>query len=98
MSKPRILVLPGSTRAGSVNVKLAGVIVKTLAELGADVTWLSLSDYEMPIYGGDLEKERAFPKTRSSWAVTLSKATLPCWCLRNITVPYRPFSRMLWTG
>lgn len=62
MSKPKILVLPGSTRAGSVNVKLAGVVVKALLELGADVTWISLADYEMPIYDGDLENEKGVPQ------------------------------------
>jgi len=42
MPTPKILVLPGSTRAGSHNVRLAALAVKELTLLDADVTRISL--------------------------------------------------------
>lgn len=61
MTQPSIIVVPGSTRSGSWNVKLAGTITKQIAISGTEVTRISLSDYEMPIYNGDLEKDRGVP-------------------------------------
>ena len=62
MSMPKILVMPGSTRTGSHNVKLAALATKELTLIDADVTRISLADYEMPIYNGDLEKEEGIPE------------------------------------
>ncbi len=61
MPTPNILVIPGSTRAGSWNVRLAGAITKSLAEKGAVAQRISLSDYDMPIYNGDLEEQEGPP-------------------------------------
>lgn len=58
MATPKILVLPGSTRSGSHNVKLAALAVKELAMIDIDVTRISLADYPLPIYESELEKER----------------------------------------
>jgi chromate reductase len=55
MSAPKILVLPGSSRSGSHNVKLAALAAKELTLIDADVTRISLQDYPLPIYDGDLE-------------------------------------------
>ena len=55
MATPKILVLPGSTRSGSHNVKLAALAVKELATIDIDVTRISLADYPLPIYEGELE-------------------------------------------
>jgi chromate reductase, NAD(P)H dehydrogenase (quinone) len=56
MSSPKILVIPGSLRTGSFNVKLAALATKELALADADVTRISLADYPLPIYDGDLAK------------------------------------------
>jgi NAD(P)H-dependent FMN reductase len=56
MSSPRILVIPGSLRTGSFNVKLAALATKELALADADVTRISLADYPLPIYDADLAK------------------------------------------
>jgi chromate reductase len=56
MSSPKILVLPGSLRTGSYNVKLAALATKELALADADVTRISLADYPLPIYDADLAK------------------------------------------
>ena len=61
MSTAKIIVIPGSSRAGSINTKLAGTITKALAERSADVTRISLGDYELPLYNGDVEASEGVP-------------------------------------
>jgi len=61
MTISKIAVLSGSARAGSWNTKLGGVITKTLMEKGADVTRLSLADYDLPLYNGDIEADKGVP-------------------------------------
>ncbi|TAH67110.1 MAG: NAD(P)H-dependent oxidoreductase [Rhodopseudomonas palustris] len=62
MSAVKILVIPGSLRTGSLNIKLAQVAIAALARAGADVTELSLADYPLPIYDGDLEARSGVPE------------------------------------
>ena len=61
MAIPKILVLPGSTRPGSHNVKLAALAVKELATIDIDVTRVSLADYPLPLFDGELESEAGPP-------------------------------------
>jgi len=58
----KILVIPGSLRTGSLNAKLAAVAVDGLARLDVDVTRISLGDFPLPIYDGDLESASGVPK------------------------------------
>lgn len=53
MAVPRILVVPGSLRESSPNVRLAALAAKQLTLADADVTRLSLADYPLPIYDAD---------------------------------------------
>ncbi|MET0632506.1 MAG: NAD(P)H-dependent oxidoreductase [Xanthobacteraceae bacterium] len=53
MSNPKILVIPGSLRAKSHNVRLAALATKELTLADADVTRISLADYPLPIYDAD---------------------------------------------
>ena len=62
MSALKILVIPGSVRSGSLNAKLAAVAVHALAKEGAEVTRISLSDFPLPIYDGDLQAKSGVPK------------------------------------
>jgi chromate reductase len=62
MSALNILVIPGSLRAGSRNAKLAAVAVDELARAQVNVTRLSLADFPLPIYDGDLENKSGAPK------------------------------------
>ena len=55
MSPIKILVIPGSLRTGSINVKLAQTAVDQFARANVEVALLSLGDYPLPIYDGDLE-------------------------------------------
>jgi chromate reductase, NAD(P)H dehydrogenase (quinone) len=54
MSVPKILVMAGSLRAGSHNARLAALVTKELALAAADVTRVSLADYELPLLDADL--------------------------------------------
>ncbi len=62
MAAPKILVIPGSIRTGSLNARLAAVVVKELALLDVEVTRISLGDFPLPIYDGDLEVKSGVPK------------------------------------
>ena len=54
MSAPKILVMPGSLRSESHNVRLAALATKELALADAEVTRISLADYPLPIYDADV--------------------------------------------
>jgi chromate reductase, NAD(P)H dehydrogenase (quinone) len=62
MSALKILVIPGSLRSGSHNAKLAMAAAHEFALAGADVTRISLADYPLPIYDGDLQAKSGVPK------------------------------------
>jgi chromate reductase, NAD(P)H dehydrogenase (quinone) len=53
MAAPKILVIPGSLRAKSYNVRLAALAAKELTLADAEVTRISLLDYPLPIYDAD---------------------------------------------
>lgn len=63
MASPKILVFPGSNRSGSINARLAAVITKELALMGAEVTRISLEDYPMPLFHEDLQTEKGIPES-----------------------------------
>jgi chromate reductase, NAD(P)H dehydrogenase (quinone) len=54
MPAAKILVIPGSLRTGSHNARLAALAAKELALLDAEVTRISLEDYELPLFDADL--------------------------------------------
>jgi chromate reductase, NAD(P)H dehydrogenase (quinone) len=62
MSALKILVIPGSLRTGSLNAKLAAVASQEFATSGAEVTRVSLGDFPLPIYDGDLQTKSGVPK------------------------------------
>jgi chromate reductase, NAD(P)H dehydrogenase (quinone) len=62
MSALKILVIPGSLRTGSLNARLAAVVALELAQSGAEITRISLSDFPLPIYDGDLQAKSGVPK------------------------------------
>src|SRR5436190_2143325 len=62
MSALKILVIPGSLRTGSLNVRLAAAAAYGFAKAGAEVTRISLGDFPLPIYDGDLQTKSGVPK------------------------------------
>jgi chromate reductase len=61
MSALKILVIPGSLRSGSLNVQLAAAAAQEFVRAGAEVTRISLGDFPLPIYDGDLQT-RSMPR------------------------------------
>src|SRR6201997_3435663 len=62
MSALKILVIPGSLRTGSLNARLAAAAVHEFAQAGAEVTRISLADFPLPIYDGDLQSKSGVPR------------------------------------
>ena len=62
MSALKILVIPGSLRTGSLNARLAAAAAHELAQVGVEVTRISLGDFPLPIYDGDLQTRSGVPK------------------------------------
>jgi len=62
MSALKSLVIPGSLRTGSLNARLAAAAVHEFAQAGAEVTRISLGDFPLPIYDGDLQTKSGVPK------------------------------------
>ena len=58
----KILIIPGSLRTGSLNARLAAVAAHELVQSGAEVTRISLSDFPLPIFDGDLQAKSGVPK------------------------------------
>ncbi|MDE2329954.1 MAG: NAD(P)H-dependent oxidoreductase [Bradyrhizobium sp.] len=63
MSALKILVVPGSLRTGSLNAKLAATIAAEFVQAGVDVTRISLGDFPLPIYDGDLQAQSGVPRS-----------------------------------
>jgi NAD(P)H-dependent FMN reductase len=55
MASPKILIVPGSVRTGSYNVRLAALAAKELTMADAEVTRISLEDFPLPIFDADDE-------------------------------------------
>src|SRR5437763_6728379 len=62
MSALKILVIPGSLRTGSHNAKLAAAVAYEFAQAGVDVSRISLGDFPLPVYDGDLQNKSGVPK------------------------------------
>jgi NAD(P)H-dependent FMN reductase len=63
MAPLKVLIVPGSNRSESLNVKLAGHITRELSLMDVDATRISLADYPMPIYDGDDEVKNGIPES-----------------------------------
>lgn len=64
---PRILVFSGSIRKASFNTRLARVVTDSLKHCGSEPTLLSLADYPMPLYNGDLEDAEGLPEAAKAF-------------------------------
>lgn len=74
MGAPRILCFAGSIRTGSYSATLAAIATKELALMGAEPVHISLEDYPLPIYDGDLEAEEGVPEAGKQLLEQLSRA------------------------
>jgi chromate reductase len=62
MAAPKILIIPGSLRTGSRNAKLAAATADAFVQVGVEVSRISLGDFALPIYDGDLQAKSGVPK------------------------------------
>ena len=58
----KLIFFAGSTRRESVNKKLAKQASEMAKGMGADITFIDLAHYDMPIYNGDYEDEHGLPE------------------------------------
>jgi NAD(P)H-dependent FMN reductase len=62
MSKnPKILAFAGSLREKSYNKRVLKVAIEGAKNAGAEVTFVDLKDYPMPLYNADLQDTQGFP-------------------------------------
>lgn len=59
---PKILALASSTREGSYNKKLVKIAAAGAKAAGADVTFVDLREFSLPIFDEDLEKRDGLPE------------------------------------
>jgi chromate reductase, NAD(P)H dehydrogenase (quinone) len=62
MAVPRILAFAGSLRKDSFNKKLVQIAAEGARRAGAEVTYIDLKEYSMPIYDGDFEASFGIPE------------------------------------
>jgi len=62
MAKTNILAFSGSARKESLNQKLLVATVEAVRAAGGEVTLISLKDYPLPLYDGDLEDAEGLPE------------------------------------
>ena len=60
--RPKILAFAGSLRKDSYNKKLVKIAIKGAQEAGAEVTYIDLKDYPLPIYDQDIEDSQGLPE------------------------------------
>jgi len=58
----KLLFFAGSARTGSINKKLATLAANMARDAGAQVTYIDLKDFEMPLYDGDIEAQNGIPE------------------------------------
>lgn len=58
----RVLAFSGSDRRGSWNARLLKIAADELRAHGVAVSEISLKDYPLPIYDGDLEEDEGVPR------------------------------------
>ena len=59
--KPKILAFAGSSREKSYTRRVLKVAVEGARQAGAEVTYIDLKDYPMPLYSADLQEAQGFP-------------------------------------
>ncbi len=67
----RLLAFSGSARTGSFNQQLVDLATAKARALGAEVTAVKLTDFDLPLFNEDLEKDPGPPADVARWRHTL---------------------------
>ena len=70
--KPKILAFAGSLRENSYNKRVLKTAIEGAKQAGAEVTFLDLKDYPMPIYDEDDHKQNGFDENALRFQEILS--------------------------
>ncbi|ELS04707.1 putative flavoprotein [Xenococcus sp. PCC 7305] len=60
-NQPKILAFAGSSRIDSFNKKLAKFAIAEASKAGAEVTYIDMLDYPLPLFNEDLETKEGLP-------------------------------------
>ena len=60
--RPKILAFAGSLRKDSYNKKMVKIAIQGAKQAEADVTYIDLKDYPLPLYDQDLEESQGIPE------------------------------------
>lgn len=60
--RPKILAFAGSLRKDSFNKKLVKIAMQGAKDAGADVTYIDLKDYPLPVYDQEIEDSQGLPE------------------------------------
>jgi chromate reductase len=74
MTKPVLIALSGSTRSGSYNSAVLTVAVEAARSAGAEVDFIDLRDFPMPIFQQDLEEKEGLPEAVKELKARFRKA------------------------
>ena len=74
MEPLNLLVMPGSTRTGSLNCRLARFAATRARETGALVEEFNLRSLELPVYDGDIEAATGVPESVHRLRSAISRA------------------------
>jgi NAD(P)H-dependent FMN reductase len=91
-TKAKILCFAGSLRAESVNKKLVKIAMQGAKAAGAEVTYIDLKDYPLPIYDEDIETSQGIPAN----AVKLKELFLAHNALLMATPEYNSSVSAVW--
>lgn len=70
----KLAAISGSTREGSINVKLARLVVRSAQALGYDAAYVDLREYAMPLYDADVERVSGPPVAARALKLRLREA------------------------
>lgn len=94
MTSIRLLIIPASARAGSLNVQLARHAEQTARAAGWQTRLLDLRALELPVYDGDLEAAQGVP----AGARALQEAIAACDAVLVVTPEYNGFPTPLFVN
>ena len=71
---PKIAAISGSVRANSLNVSLANAALRAAEAAGAEIDYVDLGAYPLPIYHGTMEELHGVPATATALTERLATA------------------------